>query len=199
MTTRRYEDLSRTARRRLIARSLLRSAASVTLMVTVYYLAPLDRPLDTWTGIRFVIDLLVVAGIITWQVRAVVDSEFPRLRAIEAVAIGLPLLLLVYASTYVVVSGNQAGSFTENLGHTGALYFTITVFSTVGFGDIAPTSEVARIITMTQMLVGLAAVGLVARILLGAVQMAVERRTEVTPDPPPAPAPRGSSSGGRIP
>lgn len=74
------------------------------------------------------------------------------------------------------------------LGRTDALYFTVTVFSTVGFGDIAPRSEFARIITMIQMITGLLVVGLVTKILLGAMQTAVQRRagesraTEVAPD-----------------
>ncbi|HEY6423319.1 MAG TPA: potassium channel family protein [Pseudonocardiaceae bacterium] len=184
MAKRQYEDLSQTARHKLVALSLLRSAGAVTVLVTLYYLAPLDRPLDAASGIRFVVGLLALAGIFVWQLRAIVESEIPRLRAIELLAVGLPLLLLLYASAYVVISKDQAGSFSENLGQTNALYFTLTVFTTVGFGDIVPVSELARIVTMTQMLAGLVAVGLVAKIVLGAVQIAVQRRPGGQGDPP---------------
>ena len=61
------------------------------------------------------------------------------------------MLLLVFASVYVQIETNRPNSFTEALSRTDALYFTVTVFATVGFGDIAPKSELARIITMTQM------------------------------------------------
>jgi hypothetical protein len=60
----------------------------------------------------------------------------------------------------------KPNSFTETLSRTDALYFTVTIFSTVGFGDIAPTSELARIISMTQMLMGLIVHGLTARIVM---------------------------------
>jgi hypothetical protein len=76
-----------------------------------------------------------------------------------------------------VLSQQAPESFTQQLGRTDALYFAMTVFSTVGFGDIAPASQTARVLTMTQMVVGLIAVGVVAKLLVGAVRVAVGRRT----------------------
>jgi hypothetical protein len=182
----------------MVLLSLLRSTASATVMIVLYYQAPLDRPLDGGTVIRIMLSLLALVGVLTWQIRAIVDSRTPRLRAIEVVAVGLPAMLLLYASTYVLISGSQAGSFTENLGRTDALYFAVTVFATVGFGDIAPKSELARVVTMTQMLMDLVAIGFVAKIVLGVVQVAVQRRAEIAADPPAAstPAPGLGASDG---
>ena len=45
-----------------------------------------------------------------------------------------------------------AASFTEPLTRADALYFTVTVFSTVGFGDITAKSETARVVLIVQML-----------------------------------------------
>ena len=59
---------------------------------------------------------------------------------------------------------------------TDALYFTVTVFSTVGFGDITAKSETARIVLIVQMLADLAFLGAGVRVLLGAVQRRRERR-----------------------
>jgi hypothetical protein len=39
----------------------------------------------------------------------------------------------------------------------GAMYFTVTVFSTVGFGDITAKTDLARTLVTVQMLVNLAA------------------------------------------
>jgi voltage-gated potassium channel len=50
------------------------------------------------------------------------------------------------------------------------------VFSTVGFGDIAPVATAARVTTMVQMLGDLVVVGLVLRVMLGAVREGRERR-----------------------
>jgi voltage-gated potassium channel Kch len=159
----------------------------------VYYWAPLDHPLGAGTWIGFALGLLVFGAVLTWQVRAILGSAVPMLRAIQAVAVGLPLLLLLFASTYFMIAREVPGSFTAVIGRTDALYFTVTVFATVGFGDISPRSEVARIVTMIQMLTGLTAVGLIAKIVLGAVQVAVRRR-ETEPAGPAARAPVGAET-----
>jgi voltage-gated potassium channel len=181
VTRKHYDDLTPAARKRLVVASLLRAVASVTVLVFVYYTVPLDRPLDAATWIGFVLGLLAFAAVIAWEVQAILASDVPRLRAIQSVAIGLPILLLLFASTYLRISRDAPDSFTEALGRTDALYFTVTVFTTVGFGDIAPRSELARILTMFQMLTGLVVVGLVAKVLLGAVQTAVRRRKSESP------------------
>ncbi|GAA1272088.1 hypothetical protein GCM10009609_39020 [Pseudonocardia aurantiaca] len=176
MTRKPYDQLAPAARRRLAAASLLRAGAAVTALVVVYYLLPLDRPLKPATLIWFGLGLVGFAAVIAWQVRAIMVSDVPRLRAVQAIAVGLAVLLLLFASIYLRLANDNPDSFTESLSKTDSLYFTITVFTTVGFGDITPRTELARIITMIQMLTGLLVVGVVARILLGAVQTAVQRR-----------------------
>jgi len=204
MTRRRYEELTPRARRRLITLYLLRSAASVTLLVVVYYKAPLDASLDAASWIEFGVALLAFVAMIAWQVRAIISSDLPRLRAIQAVAVGLPLLLLIFASTYIVIARNQPEAFTEALSRTDSLYFTVTVFATVGFGDIAPKTELARVVTTIQMLLGVIVVGLIAKIFLSAVQVAVRRRGEISAgatglpavDGAEAPSPTGGERSG---
>ena len=181
MTRKHYDELTPAARKRLVVVSLLRAGASVTLLVLVYYTIPLDRPLNAATWIGFGLGLVAFAAVIAWQERAILNSDVPRLRAVQAVAFGLPLLLLLFASTYLRISRASPDSFSEALGRTDALYFTVTVFATVGFGDIVPRSDLARILTMFQMLTGLVVVGLVAKILLDAVQTAVRRRESESP------------------
>jgi hypothetical protein len=58
----------------------------------------------------------------------------------------------------------------------------VTVFSTVGFGDIAPKSEAARVVLIVQMLGDLALLGAGARILLGAVSRGRQRRSDTGDD-----------------
>jgi hypothetical protein len=84
----------------------------------------------------------------------------------------------VFASTYFLMEQASAATFTEPLTKTDSLYFTVTVFSTVGFGDIAPKSEAARIVLIVQMLGDLALLGAGARILLGAVRRGQQQRTD---------------------
>ncbi len=52
------------------------------------------------------------------------------------------------------------------------------VFSTVGFGDIAPKAEAARVLLIVQMLGDLAILGAGIRVLLGAVQRGRQQRPD---------------------
>jgi len=54
--------------------------------------------------------------------------------------------------------------------------FTVTVFATVGFGDITATASVARLLVTGQMIIDLIILGLGARVILGAVSRGRQRR-----------------------
>lgn len=173
------------AGRRPIAATILQTAGTSGVLLVVYYEAPLNRTLDAVTGLLFVTALLLFGAVVAYQVRSILRSERPRLRAIRALGVAVPLLLVVFSSIYCVVAEQQAGAFSEPLNRTDSLYFTVTVFSTVGLGDIAPVTQLARILVTIQMLVGLITVGLIAKLVLGAVQVAVARKA-ATPEPEPA-------------
>jgi len=180
MKSSRRTDRFRVSRRRLV-RSAFRSAVSVVLSVVVYFLLPLDHGLGIGTAIALAMSLVLFGGVVAWQVRTIATSEYPRLRAIEALATAGPIFLVIFSVAYALLSKNQAGSFSETLGRTEALYFTVTVFATVGFGDIVPVTETARVVTMVQMLSDVILVGMIARVLLGAVRIAEDARSAGPP------------------
>ncbi len=185
MTIEPYQELSAAKRRRLTIWAALRTVLAATVLVVLYYVLPLDRPWDADTAVRLLIGLLVFVGLVVWQVKTIIGSRFPALRAAEALGLILPLYLLLFASTYFVMERSSAGNFTQPLTRTDALYFTVTVFATVGFGDITPKSEVARELVMVQMLGDLALLGIGARLLLTAVQRGRERRSAEDPGSTP--------------
>ena len=49
------------------------------------------------------------------------------------------------------------------------MYFAVTTSSSVGFGDIVPVTQTARIMVTIQKVGDLVVVGIVARVILGAV------------------------------
>ena len=162
--------------RRRVMRSIARTVVVTGAMVAFYVTAPLDQRLAGAIGVRLLVELIALVLVLVWQIRSVGRSPHPVLRGVEALVVSVPLLVLTFAATYIVVDHNSPGSFTEALSRLDAAYFAVTVLATVGFGDIAPVTEVARSLVMSQMLVDLAFVGLVAKVLVGAVR---RRRDEM--------------------
>jgi voltage-gated potassium channel len=165
-----------TAPRRRVALALLRASLTATVLVVLYYAVPVSGAMDASAVALLLGGLLLFAVVISWQIRAILESSYPALRAVEALASAIPLFLLLFALVYFKMADIQAQAFSEPLNRTDALYFTITVFSTVGFGDITPVTQPARVVTMVQMLGDLVVVGLVLQVMVGAVKAGRQRR-----------------------
>jgi voltage-gated potassium channel len=157
---------------------LLRATGSTVALVVIYYLLPLDHSSLPVAVTTLVIGLVVFIGLIAFQVRSIIRSQFPGLRAIEALATSVPLFLLLFASAYVVMAAISRSNFGEPLTHTDALYFTVTVFSTVGFGDITAKTEAARLVVTAQMLADLLVIGVGLRVIVGAVGRSRQQRPQ---------------------
>jgi len=161
---------------RRMAWTVLRMTVTIAALVTLYYLLPLDRTSTPAAITMLLIGLAGFAALVAFQVRAIIRSEFPGLRAVEGLAISVPLFLLLFAATYVVLSAMSAGNFGGQLSHTNALYFTVTVLSTVGFGDITAKSETARLVVTGQMIADLIVFGLAIKVIVGAVRHGRQQR-----------------------
>jgi hypothetical protein len=181
MTSGPYQELPSAKRRRLIYWAVLRGLLTTIVLMVLYYVLPYQS-FNDHTALRILVGLLAFAGITIWQVRTIAGSRYPGLKAAQALGLILPLYLVVFASTYYVMERASAATFTQPLTRTDALYFTVTVFSTVGFGDITPRSEPARVVAMVQMLGDLAVLGAGVRVLLGAVRRGRQRRTDTGDD-----------------
>ena len=148
----------------------VRGVLAAAVLLALYYAVPLDLRFGVSGVARLVIGFLVFIGIMVWQVGAITESKNPGLRALQATLLVLPLFLVLFASTYYMMSRGDSASFTEDLSRTDALYLTVTIFSTVGFGDISPKLASARVVVSVQMILDLVLLGLGVRILLNAVQ-----------------------------
>jgi len=164
---------------RAIARTVLRAAGTVAALIAVYYLLPLDHASTPAAVTMLIIGLITFIALVAFHVRSILRSPFPQLRAIEALAINIPLFLLLFAATYVVLAKISTANFGGHLSHTDGLYFTVTIFSTVGFGDITAKTQIARLLVTGQMIADLIILGLAIKIIFGAV-----KRSQQQPDAP---------------
>jgi len=164
-------------RRREIWLGMLRALATATALVALYYLLPLDRLSNVPLAVTLVAGLLILLAVASWQLRTVLRARYPAVRAAVALATTVPWFLLLFASAYYVMARGTPGSFSQHLTRTDALYFTVTTFSTVGFGDITATSQTARLVVTVQMILDLLALGLGIRVFIGAVKRAREAQS----------------------
>lgn len=162
--------------RRLLARSLVRSLLQVAAVLVLYYVLPLDRRRFSGETLLWLVGgLALVAALVAWQVRSILRHRYPGLRAVEALSTSIPLFLLIFAGAYEVMAAGDPAAFSQPLTRTDTLYFVVTVFATVGFGDITAVSEAARAVVTVQMLCDLVLIGLVVRAITAAVSRGREQ------------------------
>jgi voltage-gated potassium channel len=167
----------------LVIMGLLRALTAVVVLVAAYYLLPLDRMDGIPLGVSLLVWLLVLTAVAAYQVRAIIRHPHSAVRAIEALAITVPLFLVLFAASYFLLAQDGADNFTvDSLTRTDSLYFTVTVFATVGFGDISATSQTARVFVMAQMILDLVVLGLLVKVFLGAVDIGRQRNAPEEPD-----------------
>jgi hypothetical protein len=135
-------------------------------MVTAYYVLPWDGGAAASVAARVLGSLVTLVTVAVLAVRYVLQSTSPVTRAIEALAVVVGFAILSFASIYLLISSNDPAAFTEPLGRTDALYFSMTTVSTVGYGDISAKTEGARIVVMLHMLTNVVVVSVAARALL---------------------------------
>ena len=169
------DTLSSGQRRRLGVEATLRVVATVAVLGALYFVLPLDRGADTVTVLEIAAGCAVVVVVIALQLRGIARSRYPNLRAAEALAFTIPLYLLLFALAYFVMERSIPTNFSEPLTRTDSLYFAVTVFTTVGFGDIVAKSEAARLVVTLQMLLDLLLIGLVVRLFFVAVKRGQQR------------------------
>lgn len=177
------DDLDRRERRRLVVRSALRIVITTVLLIALYLLVPDPGHSGTRALVELGVGLVLFAALLGWHVSRILNADHPELRAVEALAVSVPVLIFVFAYTYLSLYRAGHSSFSEPLDHMGAVYFTVSVLSTVGFGDIVAKTDVGRLLVTIQILLDLVVVVGIARTLVLAARIGVRRQTDAKAAP----------------
>lgn len=148
---------------------ILRSLGVLAGITLMYAALPLDvAERSTLVGLLGGIGLVMVglAGfvlLLRFQLRGAM-GETPVLAVAERLLTTLYLLVFFFAAVYYglsLTSGQLNGVATK----IDALYFSATIVTTVGFGDITAVGQAGRVIVTTQMIFDLVYLGIAIRML----------------------------------
>src|SRR5579862_3525058 len=89
---------------RQLTLTVLRVAGSVAALVALYYVLPLDHASEAAAVTMLLTGLVAFTVLLAVQVRSIIRSPFPGLRALDALATSVPFFLLLFAGTYVALS-----------------------------------------------------------------------------------------------
>ena len=170
-------------RRRTLLVGVGRGLGIASVVTVAYFLLPLHVLAELPFAVIVIGGVVILAAVVAYQVTSIFRAVHPSAKAIEALCLTGPLFLLLFASTYFLMSQADSANFNPaGLTRSDSLYFTVTVFTTVGFGDILATSQSARDLVTVQMILDLVLIGAVIRAFVEAVRMARERPPPPSPD-----------------
>lgn len=170
----------------LSTRSLLRAGAPalvgavvlVAAIVWLYMLVPVptsdESPLAVGISIAMIALIYIAVGI--WAMLRVHRSARPLRTGVLALSVMVTAMVTTFAMAYATMSATNPANFNVPLDKVSALYFTMTILSTTGFGDITATSDAGMIAVMVQMVVGLTLLTALARVLVAAARSGAKRR-----------------------
>ena len=137
---------------------------------------------------RQVVLLVTTGAMVLWGVAVVIlvlrigNKPNALIRVTSGLLTVIVLLVAVFAQIDLLISSSDPGAYSQPLDKTAALYFSMTVTATVGFGDIVAVSDPARHVVTFQMLIDMVFLAAAIKGVLGAAQ--VSHRTHPDERPP---------------
>lgn len=153
---------------------------SVAGMLAIYWFMPVpsneDSPILVFLGITVLGIIYLIAGI--GAMFLISRSKNPLRTGIVLLAVMLTAVVVIFALTYVSLSASNPENFNVPLDKVSSLYFTMTILSTTGFGDIHAQTHAGMIAVMMQMVLGLTFITVMARVLVASTKVATKKRAQ---------------------
>lgn len=163
--------------RRARWRGALRVVGLAVALTLVYLVVPLQNDL-WWVGLIVgTVALVAIAPFAVRRAGAVSGAEQPVIAAVEAITLVFAMLVFGFSSVFLAINRGD-GEFVGMSTKVDAVYFTVTTMSTVGFGDIHASGQLARLAVTVQIVFDLSLLAMAVRLLVNAAR----RRT--APDGP---------------
>ena len=143
---------------------LARALGIPVLALFLFFITPLDE--DNWVlsaGLGIVATLIAVPYALM-RIRRIRIAEHPLGEALAVMSLLVSLVVVGFAGSYYSISV-ETSQIPAIHTRVDALYFTIVTLGTVGYGDIAPTGQEARLLVSFQIMVNLSLIATLIRLL----------------------------------
>ncbi len=175
--------------RKTFAEAAVIALARTVLSLAIILLLYIWIPVGSGSGGKAPL-IILAAALVLWlavvirQLIRLRRSAHPLLRVGEALVGTVALVVVIFALVYMVIATGQPNSFSEPLDKGTAVYFSMTITSTVGFGDIVPKTTIAREVVTFQMFLNLLVLGVAIQGITQAARLGMKaQRKRTTPHP----------------
>jgi voltage-gated potassium channel len=162
---------------RLVIAAMARVLLVVAITLLAYFLLPIEgKGAATAAALVAGVGIAIILTVFARQISRVSRSRRPVLAALESLVLVFGLFLCLFALLYVSISESDPAAFTQDVDKVAGIYFATTVLTTVGFGDISPVSDTARVLVTVQMVLGMVLIGTAFKALGFSAKRAVTSR-----------------------
>ena len=153
--------------------------------IVAYFVMPLDGPwAETLAAALVAGAALLLVPLALRRAGLVLRSEQPLLVALQSLFTLLTLLVVSFSTVYYVLATQTDDQMHGLETKLDGVYFTMTVLSTVGFGDITAIGQWGRAVVTVNMIVNLVLVAVAFRLFSWALK---QREIPITSRFPRAP------------
>jgi hypothetical protein len=137
-------------------------------VLAVYFSVPVRTGQSTArvvVGTAVTLAAIAVVGVVLFREERLRHAgRSTRLNALRLVLL-LEVVMVLFALAYYHLAHDMVGQIVGIRTRVDALYFTVTIMTTVGFGDIHPVGQVSRALVAAQMVFDVAFIAAFAGLL----------------------------------
>lgn len=174
--------------------TLLATIGSMVASLLIFYRAPVVHEKVDGSPVEglvlFTLGLAALLALLAVQVRRQVRARHDLTVRVQSIFGLISPFICFFAYIYYALQISDATAFVGMSTRTDALYFTVVTLGTVGYGDIHPVGEYAKLVTMVQIILDLVLIGALVNVVTARLRDRAElRRAAQTPATLSSPSP----------
>jgi voltage-gated potassium channel len=155
-----------------VTRRVLSVAFLVTLILVAYFVVPVNDKFHADDLVRLGIAVLSLAVLAAGMIQLLRVHAEDNERRVEGLILGIVVVVIFFALGFYLLARHDPQQVAGLNTRVDALYFAMSTLSTIGFGDVHATGQVARVLVMVQVIFDLVFITAAARLVTAHVRQA---------------------------